>query len=320
MALFDLGKIGKKLQEAGQGIAKNVSDAAGKLPEVGEEFVKTASGAAEKISGVGKEIEKTVNDVAGKIPKIKPEETADKETDATEGASVQAGQDELNNEASDLAEEDGQEEAVKDASLNQELETMAKTAEDITIPEPEATVSIEGALKIIYCLMAVDGVISPEEKEKYNLIGREMDSKFENHMDAFIHEYEIKVKGAEDPEEYYEMVHDYVSELILSFEKSKNSGIRGKLLLWNLYAIVYSDECYSEEERRLIRYICRALRIDKAVAAEMENTLKTLMAIETEENWIKAANRQYKIIEDRLNELADRKQTIMKSIHELIAD
>ena len=40
----------------------------------------------------------------------------------------------------------------------------------------------------------------------------------------------------------------------------------------------------------------------------------------TEENWIKAANRQYKIIEDRLNELADRKQTIMKSIHELIAD
>ncbi len=297
MALFDLGKIAKKLQEAGEEIAKTAADAAGKLPDVGKDIAKTVSGAA------------------GKIPDIIPDEV----TDVVKNV-AQAGQDTLNNVVSSVTGGKSTEEAAEEERLQKELDEMVKAAQNLDIPDPEETVSVEGALKIIYCLMSVDGNVSPEEQEKFNLIGKEMDSQFTEHMDALIKECKERTKGADDAEERYEIIHDYVSDIIRESKVTNASGIRGKLLLWNLFAVIYSDASYSEEEKRLIRYICRTLRIDKTVSMEMEHTLKSLIAIEKEEDWLKTTTRQYKKVEERLNELADRKNAIMQSVYALIAD
>ena len=49
MALFDVGNITKKLREAGEGIAKTVSDVAEKIPEIKpEEIVDAIKGATQK--------------------------------------------------------------------------------------------------------------------------------------------------------------------------------------------------------------------------------------------------------------------------------
>ena len=85
--------------------------------------------------------------------------------------------------------------------IRQELEEMAKAAENVDIPDPEESVTVEGALRIIYALIAADGEVNAEEDEKFNLIGRELDSAFEEHVDRIISSFKEKTKEAEDPEE-----------------------------------------------------------------------------------------------------------------------
>ena len=53
---------------------------------------------------------------------------------------------------------------------------------------------------------------------------------------------------------------------------------------------------------------------------EMEHTYSTLTAIEKEEEWLKSSDRSYKVIEERIVELSNRKNTIMQGIKALISD
>ena len=184
----------------------------------------------------------------------------------------------------------------------------------------ELIISTEGALKVIYFLMSIDGTISPEEEEKFDSVGQELDPSFDDYKTELLEGCQNVLKDVLVQEDYYDIIYDQVSEVIRSSASEKQEGIRGKLLLWDLYAVAYSDEDYSESEKRLIRAVCRAMHIDAAVALEMEQTLRTILAIEKEENWLKTTTRQYSIVEDRLNELADRKQAIMQGIQMLIAD
>ena len=76
---------------------------------------------------------------------------------------------------------------------------------------------------------------------------------------------------------------------------------------------------YKDAERRFLKYVVRKLNIDKAVFLEMESSILTLMDIERELAWIKTTNRPYLTIETMVNELADRKDVIFKSVLDLIA-
>lgn len=84
-------------------------------------------------------------------------------------------------------------------------------------------------------------------------------------------------------------------------------------------SVAYSDEKYKDAERRFLKYVVRKLNIDKAVFLEMESSILTLMDIERELAWIKTTNRPYLTIETMVNELADRKDVIFKSVLDLIA-
>ena len=295
MGIFDIGSITKKLQEAGEGIAKTVSDAADKISEIKPENVADAvKNAAQKGQDAINSIMPGAKENDRDNGEEKPEATEGKETDS----------DAENNE-----------------QFDQELAGMINAAREMNIPDPEENVTVQGAMQIVYALMAVDGKVSPEEEERFLLIGNELDSEFPEHKEAIVNEFTTRIQDTGDKEEYYDLIHDYVSETIRnSKEDGKTAGIRGKLLYWDLLTVGCSDSVFSDEERRLLRYICRTLRIDKSVAMEMEHTIKTLMTIEREEEWLKDAERPFRLVEERLKELADRKQTIMQSIYALISD
>ena len=93
-----------------------------------------------------------------------------------------------------------------------------------------------------------------------------------------------------------------------------------KLLLWDLLVVAESDSAYQEEEAKLIRYIARHLEIDKSIIPEMEHSLRAVMAIEHEMDWLKATNRPFGTVEPVLKELADRKDTILQGVHNLMGD
>ena len=53
---------------------------------------------------------------------------------------------------------------------------------------------------------------------------------------------------------------------------------------------------------------------------EMENSLQTMIALETEENWLKSTNRPYAEIQKHLDEIEVRKETVMRSVKALMMD
>lgn len=196
----------------------------------------------------------------------------------------------------------------------------------------EAVFSVRDALRIMYCMILIDGNVSEEEEEKFCEIGLACDQDFDACKKQLIDECNgvVQSESAQgidfvsiasvDSEEYYDQIHDYVGDLIKEENFYQTEGVRAKWLIWNLLAIAYSEGDYSTNERRLMRYIAKKSGVDNTVLLEMEHTFSTLIAIEKEEEWLKSSDRPYKVIEERVVELSNCKNAIIQGINALISD
>ena len=184
----------------------------------------------------------------------------------------------------------------------------------------EMTVSIRDSIRLIYCLMSADGVISPEEEATLLEIGKELDPSFESYRDEIVDEgTQLMRVNAADEEEYYDLIHDHAAKIIYEAGDAE-TGIGAKALIWDLLLMAFSEGDYSANEKRLIRFITRALQVDPAVALEMEQSIRAIRAIETEEVWLKETNRQYSRIEERLRVLKNRRENVMQGVNALMVD
>ena len=286
MALFNLKKLKDTVEKSADGIKKSVSDATEKMPD-----------SAKNIN-----ISESMKDMAGKGHSMMD--------------ILKAKGDELVSSRKGKANETKA--AIKDALRDQK--------------GSEAVFSVRDALRIMYCLMLIDGTVSEEEEEKFGEIGLACDQDFDSCKKQLIDECNGAVQsesaqGIEfvsiasvDSEEYYDQIHDYVGDLIKEENFYQTEGVRAKWLIWNLLAIAYSEGDYSTNERRLMRYIAKKSGVDNTVLLEMEHTFSTLFAIEKEEEWLKSSDRPYKVIEERVVELSNRKDAIMQGINALISD
>ena len=179
--------------------------------------------------------------------------------------------------------------------------------------------SVKDSLKLIYCLMAADGSISPEEEEKFQEIGTSLDPDFELWKDALIEDLSMKEAVLTDEEEYFVFILDYAAEVLYKADDT-GEGIGAKTLIWDLLVMAFSEGDYSANEKRLIRFVAKALKIDLAVPLEMEQTLRTITALNKEEEWLKSTNRPYSVIEEQVNALKERRETILTGVHALMED
>lgn len=286
MALFNLKKLKDTVEKSADSIKKSVSDAAEKMPE-----------SAKNIN-----ISESMKDMAGK------------------GQSMM-----------DILKAKGDELV----SSRKEKEDETKTAIKNALRDKkggEAVFSVRDALRIMYCMILIDGNVSEEEEEKFCEIGLACDQDFDACKKQLIDECNgvVQSESAQgidfvsivsvDSEEYYDQIHDYVGDLIKEENFYQTEGVRAKWLIWNLLAIAYSEGDYSTNERRLMRYIAKKSGVDNTVLLEMEHTFSTLIAIEKEEEWLKSSDRPYKVIEERVVELSNRKNAIMQGINALISD
>lgn len=225
-------------------------------------------------------------------------------------------------------------ESVKDlsqkgqAAFEEALERTKKVMnpepahEEVAVPAVrELVLSVKDSLRLCYYLIIADGTVSDEENVRFCELGRELDPEFESYQESIIEEgISLMQRAAADKDEYYDSIHDCVNDIIQSSASPVENGVHGKLLLWNLLTVAFSEGEYSSSEKRLLRLIARRASIDGTVLLEMEHTLRTLFAIEAEENWIKNSDRSYAVVEERINELEDRKSTIMLGVQALMAD
>ena len=212
------------------------------------------------------------------------------------------------------------------AALGDKLERTKKTDEAVktalekgTNAAGERIVSVKDSLKLIYCLMAADGSISPEEEEKFQEIGNSLDPDFEQWKDELTADLSMKEAVLPDEDEYFDFIHDYAAEILYKAEDT-GEGIGAKTLIWDLLVMAFSEGDYSANERRLVRFAAKALSIDPAIPLEMEQTLRTITALDKEEEWLKSMNRPYSVIEEQVNELKERRETIMTGVHALMED
>ena len=287
MALFNLKKLKDTVEKSADGIKKSVSDAAEKMPD-----------SAKNIN-----ISESMKDMAGKGQSMMD--------------ILKAKGDELVSSRKGKADETKA--AIKDALRDKK--------------GGEAVFSVRDALRIMYCMICmilIDGNVSEEEEEKFCEIGLACDQDFDACKKQLIDECNgvVQSESAQgidfvsiasvDSEEYYDQIHDYVGDLIKEENFYQTEGVRAKWLIWNLLAIAYSEGDYSTNERRLMRYIAKKSGVDNTVLLEMEHTFSTL--IEKEEEWLKSSDRPYKVIEERVVELSNRKNAIMQGINALISD
>lgn len=286
MALFNLKKLKDTVEKSADGIKKSVSDAAEKMPD-----------SAKNIN-----LSESMKDMAGKGQSMMD--------------ILKAKGDELVSSRKGKADETKA--AIKDALRDKKGR--------------EAFFSVRDALRIMYCLMLIDGNVSEEEEKKFNEIGLACDQDFDSCKKQLIDEcngvvqaesaqgVELVSTVSEDSEEYYDQIHDYVGDLIKEENFYQTEGVRAKGLIWNLLAIAYSEGDYSTNERRLLRYIAKKSGVENTILLEMEHTFSTLIAIEKEEEWLKSSDRPYKVIEERVVELSNRKNAIMQGVNALISD
>ena len=281
MAKFDFGNTLKKAGDA----AKRATEKAGAAAQIG----------AEKAA------------VAAKIGAEKAQTGAKTLKDATKREA-----DKLSESVKTAAEHKKADYDEKKAEKQAAAEKAAIEASGVTAIAPQK------AVKIFYYLMAIDRKITPEEEEKFELIGREMDPDFEAHKEELIKECKEQMEKIIDAEDYYDVIQDGIEAALSGEQVSNNGFVTPKLLLWDLLTIAYGDDEYDEEERKLLKYVVRKLNIAKDVFMEMESSILTVSDIEKEITWIKGTDRPYLVIEKQIKELEKRRDDILFAAKALI--
>jgi hypothetical protein len=120
--------------------------------------------------------------------------------------------------------------------------------------------------------------------------------------------------------DYYDVIQEGLDEALLCSVESQDQGIAARLLVWNMLAIAFSNDQYSETERRMISHVVRTTRIDQSVFLEMEQLIKTAASVARESEWIKGSDKPYAEVRPIVDELEKRQRVILESARALIED
>jgi len=178
----------------------------------------------------------------------------------------------------------------------------------------------KSAVRIFYYLMAVDDAIEQEELDKLDEIGLEMDPVyFESYKAALFAECEKAVTAA-DGEELFDIIMEHVDDALLNKAESLDDGIPSRMLVWDMLVMSMADNDYEEIEKRLIAHVTRKCDIQQSIFLEMEQLLKTAIAIDAELDYFNASTLPYSQIKPLVDETEKRKNNITRCVTELIYD
>ncbi len=181
-------------------------------------------------------------------------------------------------------------------------------------------ISRNGALKTFYYLMAIDGDVTAEI-DKFNEIGRDfLKEEFDNNRQQIIDECCAQIDSAVVDDELYDVIQEGVDKALGETVNKVEDGVCPRLLIWDMLSIAYTDNEYSEPEKRMIAHVARLLDVQKDVVMEMEHLMKTADAVIKELETLNSSNKPYSEIRPTVDEIEKRKQTITKAAEELIAD
>lgn len=177
------------------------------------------------------------------------------------------------------------------------------------------------ALKAFYYIITIDGVIDDNELEQFNQIGREiLQEHFDEVKDTVISECNAVLSSISKDENRYDIIIENLDKALSEKADSDENGIWPRYLLWNMLAIAYSDNDFSEDEKRFTDHTARMLNIDKSVYTEMIQYISTAIAVQKELEELETSDRPYSEIRPLVEENEKRKASIIRAATELIED
>lgn len=254
------------------------------------------------------DLKKTVVDTTNKTISA-AKETGEKLVDSAKEIDVE----EVKNSMSEMASKSA---AAVMRLFKNEKESGKKAKEILSKKQESNLISQQDSLKIIYLTMMVDGIVKQDEEEKFDEILNDAGALLEK--EQIISDCKKAVEKA-DAEDLYDYVRTKIANLLEDNDK-KDKTIKPIHLLWDLMVVAHSDEEYSDTEAKLVRFVIKQLAVEDSLALELEHTYHALLAINKEEEYLKQSNRQYKLIEEKLNELSNRKAVLMQSVYDLIRE
>ena len=172
-----------------------------------------------------------------------------------------------------------------------------------------------------YYMMVVDGEISDQEKESFNMIGQELDSEhFFEYKNSLYDVYKEQISNVIDADDVYDLISEGVDKALADEAGDDETGISLRLLIWNMLTVAFSDSDYSDLERRLLKHIVRTHDVEKDVFLEMEQLMKTNIAVSMEIDEMEGSEKSYAEIRPIVEELEERRQVILNSAKALIED
>ena len=177
----------------------------------------------------------------------------------------------------------------------------------------------KSSLKIFYFLLAVDGSIDEEESNYFRNIGVTIDPRyFPGYSNAIEDECYKTLENSAT--ERYSVIAASIDNALTHEAGQDDQGITPRLLVWNLFAAAFSNGIYDDSEKRLIGYVADRAGVDESIVLEMEQSMKTLAAIQNEIIWANNSDRPYSEIKPIVDELEKRQRIIRESAEYLIAD
>lgn len=176
-------------------------------------------------------------------------------------------------------------------------------------------------IEIFYYLMAVDGEPNTVMLSKFNELGTEVDAeKFPEYKDELIDFCNRQKERMIDPEDYYDVLSESVDRALTKTTENLEEGMTSRMLVWNLLVNALYDRTYTDNERRLVKHIVRVLNIKHSVFLEMEQLIKTSVAVTDEIEWLKSSDKPFGRISPIFDEAKKRAEIISESAMALIED
>lgn len=188
------------------------------------------------------------------------------------------------------------------------------------------------AMKLIFCLMAVDDTYSQQEWEQFNAIGKALDPSFNSYREELIRIASGQVKRMKNvSRNIYAAIQACVDSSIssgtasssiisLKFQHSTipDSYISGKLLIWNMLTFAFANNGYTKSNRKLILHIIQKLKLEESIFLELEMAIQAQYALLAEKEWLQNSDMPYMLTFEPLNEIQRRMNTIQKGIDALV--
>lgn len=181
-------------------------------------------------------------------------------------------------------------------------------------------ISKKGALKTFYYLMSVDGVTSFEE-DRFQELGDEfLGEEFTTIKDEIISSCNAQIDAISAEDERYDVMQENIDQAIAETVAEVKDGVVPRLLIWDMLTLAHCDDDYSENENRLVSHVARVLQIDKSVFVEMKQLISVADSVRKEQKQLELSNRSYAEIRPLVEEVEQRKLTIVDAAKALIED